>query len=118
MNDDFNTPEALAVLFELAHGINRARAQGDAAEGRLANTLKRLAARLGILQSDPEVYLRSGQGESAAGPADAEIDVLVARRDQARADRDWAEADRLRDQLADLGVVLEDAAGGTLWRRI
>ncbi len=116
MDDDFNTPEALAVLFELARGINRAREQADATEGRLANTLRLLAARLGILQSDPETYLRSGQGEMA-GPADAEIDALVVRRDKARTDRDWAEADRLRDQLAGLGVVLEDAAGGTLWRR-
>ncbi|VAW81659.1 Cysteinyl-tRNA synthetase [hydrothermal vent metagenome] len=117
MDDDFNTPEALAVLFELARGVNRAREQGDAAEAQLANTLRLLAGRLGILQSDPDTYLRSGQGESAAGPGDAEIDTLVALRDQARIDKDWAEADRLRDQLAGLGIALEDASNGTLWRR-
>lgn len=117
MDDDFNTPEALAVLFELARGVNRAREQGDAAEAQLANTLRLLAGRLGILQSDPDTYLRSGQGGSAAGPGDAEIDTLVALRDQARIDKDWAEADRLRDQLAGLGIALEDASNGTLWRR-
>jgi len=117
MDDDFNTPEVLAVLFELTRAMNRAREQGDAVAGSLAYTLKTLAGRLGLLQSDPAAYLRTGQGESADGSSDAEIDALVARRDQARADRDWAEADRLRDQLTELGIVLEDAAGGTLWRR-
>ncbi len=117
MNDDFNTPEALAVLFEVTRAMNRSREQGEAVAGKLAYTLKTLAGRLGILQSDPASYLRAGQGESADGVSDAEIDELVARRDQARVDKDWPEADRLRDQLTELGIVLEDAAGGTLWRR-
>ena len=117
MNDDFNTPEALAVLFELTRAMNRAREQGNGEAARLANTLKALAGRLGILESDPETYLRSGHSDSQQGPGDQEIDALVARREQARADRDWAEADRIRDQLSELGVVLEDASGGTLWRR-
>jgi len=117
MNDDFNTPEALAVLFELTRAMNRAREQGDGEAARLANTLRALAGRLGILQSDPETYLRSGHSDSQQGPSDQEIDALIARREQARSDRDWKEADRIRDQLTEMGVVLEDGSGGTLWRR-
>ena len=117
MNDDFNTPEALAVLFDLARAINRAREQAAAEAGRLAATLRELGGRLGILQANPEFYLRGPQGDVDSGPDDTSIDALVARRDQARADRNWAEADRIRDQLTAMGIVLEDAAGGTLWRR-
>ena len=117
MNDDFNTPEALAVLFELTRTMNRAREQGDGEPARLANTLRALAGRLGILRSDPETYLRSRHSGSQQGPSDQEIDALIARREQARADRDWGEADRIRDQLTELRVVLEDSSGGTLWRR-
>ena len=117
MNDDFNTPEALAVLFDLARALNRAREQGDAGVARLANTLHVLAGRLGILQAEPESYLRGPQGAAETGPDDAEIDALVAQREQARENRDWAESDRIRDQLAELGIVLEDGAGGTRWRR-
>ena len=117
MNDDFNTPEALAVLFELTRAMNRAREQGDSEAARLASTLQELAGRLGILQSDPETYLRSRHSDSQQGPSDQDIDALIARREQARVDRDWQEADRIRDQLNELGVVLEDGSGGTLWRR-
>jgi len=116
MNDDFNTPEALAVLFELARAINRGRDTHDDRLAGLVVTLRRLAERLGLLQSDPEVYLRGEtvQGEMAD---DALIDDLVVQRQAARERRDWAEADRLREQLTELGVELEDAADGTRWRR-
>jgi cysteinyl-tRNA synthetase len=117
MDDDFNTPEALAVLFELTRAINRSREQDVAEAARLAATLRVLSGRLGILQADPEFYLRGEQGGEDSGPDDAAIDALVAQRDQARVDRNWTEADRIRDQLTSLGVVLEDAPGGTLWRR-
>jgi cysteinyl-tRNA synthetase len=117
MDDDFNTPEALAVLFELTRAINRSREQDVAEAARLAATLRVLSGRLGILQADPEFYLRGEQGGEDSGPDDAAIDALVAQRDQARVDRNWTEADRIRDQLTALGVVLEDAPGGTLWRR-
>ena len=117
MDDDFNTPEALATLFELTRAINRVREQDAVEAARLAATLHTLGGRLGILQADPVQYLRGAQGEVDSGPDDASIDALVARRDQARADRDWAEADRIRDQLTAMGILLEDAAGGTLWRR-
>jgi len=117
MNDDFNTPEALAVLFDLARALNRAREQDSSDIARLANTLSKLAGRLGILQADPESYLRGRQEAGAEGPSDADIEALIARREQARTDRDWGEADRIRDELTGMGVVLEDGGGGTQWRR-
>lgn len=117
MNDDFNTPEALAVLFDVTRAMNRAREQGLGEASGLASTLKQLAGRLGILQSEPETYLRSQHGGAHEGPSDADIDALIAQREQARADKNWAEADRVRDELTRLGIVLEDAAGGTHWRR-
>ena len=117
MNDDFNTPEALAVLFDLTRAMNRAREQGHGEVARLATTLRVLAGRLGLLQSDPETYLRSGHSDRQQGPSDEEIEALIAQREQARADRDWQQADRIRNQLTALGVVLEDSSGGTLWRR-
>ncbi len=117
MNDDFNTPEALAVLFVLARALNRAREQDSSGIARLANTLSKLAGRLGILQADPESYLRGRLETGAEGPGDADIEALIARREQARTDRDWGEADRIRDELTGLGIVLEDGGGGTQWRR-
>ncbi len=116
MNDDFNTPEALAVLFDLARAINRSRDSGGGQLDELVATLRLLGGRLGLLQSDPETYLR---GDTAQGDAadDAMIDDLVAQRQAARERRDWAEADRLREQLTEMGIELEDAADGTRWRR-
>jgi cysteinyl-tRNA synthetase len=113
MNDDFNTPEAIAVLFDLARAVNRAREQNAPEAGRLAATLRELGGRLGLLQADPEDYL---QGASSGGD-DAEIQALVDARLQARAQRNWAEADRIRDRLTELGILLEDGADGTRWRR-
>jgi cysteinyl-tRNA synthetase len=118
MNDDFNTPEALALLFELARDINRAREQVEPKlVSRLAGELRTLGGRLGLLQADPDVYLRGEQLAAAQGPSDADIDALVAQRDAARAGKDFALADQLRDRLAELGVTLEDGASGTRWRR-
>ncbi len=117
MNDDFNTPEALAVLFDLARVLNRAREQGSRDAARLANTLSKLAGRLGILQEDPVSYLRGRQDAGAQGASDADIEVLIARREQARTDRNWGEADRIRGELTGLGIVLEDAGSSTRWRR-
>ncbi|MGE0385919.1 MAG: cysteine--tRNA ligase [Gammaproteobacteria bacterium] len=118
MDDDFNTPVAIAVLFDLVREINRVREQDPAAAASLAATLRLLAGVLGLLGADPEAFLRGGPAASESGLADGEIDALIQARAQARARRDWKQADRIRDQLAAAGVQLEDAAGGTHWRRV
>ncbi len=115
MDDDFNTPEALAVLFELAKEINRKRENAVHEATALAASLRRLGAVLGLLQDDPEAFLRQSTGD--AGADDAHIDSLVAQRDEARRTKDWANADRLRDELQLMGIVVEDGAGGSSWRR-
>ncbi len=113
MDDDLNTPEALAVLFELAKEINRLRDQDRERAARLAATLRKLGGVLGLLSQDPERFLRGGK----AGLSDEEIERLIEEREQARKRRDWATADRIRDQLKAQGIVLEDTPQGTSWRR-
>ncbi|MCB1734192.1 MAG: cysteine--tRNA ligase [Gammaproteobacteria bacterium] len=115
MDDDFNTPEALAVLFELARSVNKAKEEGRPEAAALGALLKKLAGVLGLLQGDPEAYLKGG--ESEGGLSSEQVEALIAARNQARAERNWAEADRLRDELAAARIVLEDGAGGTTWRR-
>ncbi|TCO80774.1 cysteinyl-tRNA synthetase [Plasticicumulans lactativorans] len=114
LNDDFNTPGALAVLDEVARDLNRARAEATDATraGALAATLRALGEVLGLLQADPEAFLKGGEGAD-----DAAIEALIAERALARKAKDWAESDRLRDELTRRGVVLEDTAAGTTWRR-
>ncbi len=113
MDDDFNTPEACAVLFEMAREVNRLRETDLPAAAALAARLKVLAGVLGVLQMEPDAFLQAG----AASKVDAaEVDALIAARLQARAEKNWAESDRIRDQLAAMGVVLEDGKGGTTWR--
>ncbi len=106
MNDDFGTPEAIAVLFELANEINRGRAG-------LLPQLRALGAVLGLLQRDAQSFLQSGP----AGLADGDIDARIAARLAARKAKNYAEADRIRRALEAEGVVLEDSAAGTTWRR-
>ena len=114
MDDDFNTPGAMAVLQAAARDVNRARDDGDMeAAAAQAATLRGLGAVLGLLQQDPEDWFRGGAGSLS----DEEIQALIEARRSARERRDWAEADRIRDALAADGVVLEDAAGATTWRR-
>jgi cysteinyl-tRNA synthetase len=113
MQDDFNTPGAIAVLFELVRELNRAEAPARVAV--LAATLRQLGGVLGLLQDDPQAFLKGGAvGE---GPSDADIDALVQARLDARNARDFARADAIRAELTDAGIVLEDGAGGTTWRR-
>jgi len=117
MDDDFNTAEAFAVLMDIVKEINRLKAESESDLGtvnQLGALLVRLGSVLGILQRTPEAFLRRGMDESV----DANhIEALIAARKQARADKNWAEADRIRDELAALHVVVEDgASGGSGWR--
>jgi cysteinyl-tRNA synthetase len=116
MDDDFNTPEALAVLFDLAREINRVRAEDESRAAGLGAELRRLGGILGILQDDAESYLRGGAAPGD-GLTDDAIETMIQQRLDARASKDWAEADRIRDQLKDQGVLLEDGPQGTTWRR-
>ena len=114
MQDDFNTPEALATLFELVREINRVRAEDETAAAALAALLRQLGDLIGILQSDAESYLRGG---ASANDGDAEIDALVAQRNEAKANKEWSTADEIRNKLQEMGIVLEDGPSGTTWRR-
>ena len=116
MDDDFNTPGALAVLFDLVREINRVRGEDRQAAAALAADLRDLGGILGILQDEPERYLRGGD-VSQEGSDDAEIEALIAQRTQAKRDRNWVEADRIREKLAARNIVLEDGPQGTTWRR-
>jgi cysteinyl-tRNA synthetase len=108
MDDDFNTPEAVAVLFELANEVNRSRSR------ELARLLQALGALLGLLERDPVDYLQSGDGSDISAE---QIEVRIIARRAARKDKNFAEADRIRDELLSMGVVLEDGSDGTTWRR-
>ncbi|MDE2294942.1 MAG: cysteine--tRNA ligase [Gammaproteobacteria bacterium] len=117
MDDDFNTPEAFAVLQGVARDLNSAKASGrskEAADG--AATLRALGGMLGLLQQDPVAFSKRGAGAPVLD--DSAIDALVAARRAARVAKNYAEGDRIRDQLAAAGVVIEDKPGGvTRWRR-
>jgi cysteinyl-tRNA synthetase len=104
MNDDFNTPAALAVLFDLANEANRARSGAASAQ------IKQLAATLGFLQQAPQAWLQGG-----ASLDEATIQARIAARSQAKRNKNFAEADRIRDELLAQGIVLKDSAQGTTW---
>lgn len=109
MDDDFNTPEAVAVLHELARDINRLKDQRDPQAVVHAAILRKLAARLGLLQQTAEQFFQGGMDAT-------HIDALVKAREQARQGKDWARADAIRAQLLAEGIVLEDTAEGIKWR--
>lgn len=114
MDDDFNTPEAYSVLFEIVRDINRARETDMSQASALGAVLRHIGGILGILQQDPSAYLKGG----ASGDDETQkIEELIAKRAEAKKNRDWATADAVRNQLSEMGVILEDKAGSTTWRR-
>ena len=121
---------ALAVLFDLVREINRVRVQDESAAAGLGAELRLMSGVLGILQGDSEAYLKNDiqapvalitvtghAGVVTVGPSQERIEVLITQRLAARKAKQWGEADRIRDELAAAGIVLEDGAGGTTWRR-
>ena len=115
MADDFNTPEALAVLFEVVRALNKT--QDAAQRAARAAQLRQLGGVLGLLAAQPQEFLRGGAGQAGDDEESARIDAMVSVREQARQAKDFARADALRDELTAMGILLEDGAGGTRWRR-
>ncbi|MCL7721807.1 cysteine--tRNA ligase [Actinobacillus pleuropneumoniae] len=113
MGDDFNTPGALAVLFEVAREVNKLKTEDMAKANGLAVRLKELAGVLGLLYQDPEAFL---QGD-ADNDEVAEIEALIKQRNEAKAAKNWAVADEVRDKLKAMNIVLEDTPNGTTWRK-
>jgi cysteinyl-tRNA synthetase len=113
MDDDFNTPEALSVMFELAKELNKEKLSDVNKASDIAGVMVKLGEVLGILQTPPEQFFQSGQGDEVE-----EIEQLIAKRNQARTDKDWTAADEARDALTAMGITLEDSEGKTTWRKI
>jgi len=113
MDDDFNTPQALAVLFELAKDLNVAKDEDSQLASTLAGTLKTLGGIIGLLQLDPASFLQGQNDDDEV----AVIEALIVQRNQARVDKNWALADEARDKLNEMKIILEDSAGKTTWRK-
>ena len=113
MNDDFNTPEALAVLFDLVKEINRLKTTEHAKAVTNAHLLVEMANVLGLLHQDANEFLQGDENQDEV----VQIEALIKQRNDARANKDWASADDARDKLAALNIVLEDGANGTTWRK-
>ena len=117
MDDDFNTPMAISVLFEIARECNKEKSNDADKALQYAQQLKQLGSLLGLLQRDAEDFLQSSGSHDDSSLSAEQIEQLIQQRNEARANKDFAEADRIRDELSNNGVVLEDGAGGTTWRR-
>ncbi|PIW60339.1 cysteine--tRNA ligase [Shewanella sp. CG12_big_fil_rev_8_21_14_0_65_47_15] len=113
MDDDFNTPEAYSVLFDMVREINRLKLTDMAQASALAVAMKQLADVLGLLSQDPDAFFK---GEGSDDEV-AEIEALIVERNRARSEKDWPAADVARNRLNELGVVLEDGPSGTTWRK-
>lgn len=114
MNDDFNTPNAISVLFEMAREINRLKNEDKLLADGLAARLRELAGILGLLEQDPEDFLQAGSDDAEI----AKIEALIKQRNDARQAKDWARADAARNELTTMGVILEDGSNGTMWRKM
>jgi cysteinyl-tRNA synthetase len=113
MNDDLNTPKAIAALFDIAREINRLRDTGELNRAaRLAVQLRQLGDILGLLQKKPRDFLQA----NVSNDQTKQIEKLIAERNLARKNRTWQAADQIRDQLTALGIELEDTEQGTIWR--
>lgn len=113
MDDDFNTPQAIAVLFEIAKELNVVKDNNTEQAIKLAATLKTLGGVIGLLQLDPSAFLQGQNDDDEV----AVIEALIVQRNQARVDKNWALADDARDKLNAMNIVLEDSAGKTTWRK-
>jgi cysteinyl-tRNA synthetase len=113
MDDDFNTPEALAVLFDMVREINRLKEAGHTRKASgIAAGLKQLTGLLGILNEDPTDFLRGDTADLDV----AKIEALIAERKQARSDKNWSRADEIRDELTKMKIVILDSKEGATWR--
>jgi cysteinyl-tRNA synthetase len=117
MNDDFNTPKAISLLHELARELNRSTDKSSNEATELSITLKHLGSVLGLIQGEPQSFLQAKTDDNETGLDADEIENLIQQRNTARAEKDFARADQIRDQLSDMNISLEDAADGTIWRR-
>ena len=113
MDDDFNTPNALSVLFEMARELNKLKTEDATKANGLAARLCQLGNILGLLESDPETFLQAGSNDVEI----IQIEALIKQRNEARAAKDWATADAARNALSAMGIVLEDGPNGTTWRK-
>lgn len=113
MDDDFNTPGALAVLFEIARELNKLKTEDMAKANGLAVRLKELAGVLGLLEQNPDAFLKGDANDDET----AEIEALIKQRNEAKAAKNWAVADEVRDKLKAMNIVLEDTPNGTIWRK-
>ena len=114
MDDDFNTPEALAVMFELAREVNRAKQEQPYEAAKLGNQLKALGSILGLLQQVPQTFLKGTQ-QQGMPLSESEIEAKIAQRIEAKTNKNFAQADAIRDELAALGIILKDSREGTSW---
>lgn len=120
MDDDFNTPVALSVIFDLARELNKVKENDREKAGQLAATLKYLGSLLGLLQDDPDTFLKGramAGSDAGSGLSDGQIEQQIQARLDAKKAKNWALADQIRDELKQQGVILEDVPGGTNWRR-
>jgi cysteinyl-tRNA synthetase len=120
MDDDFNTPVALSVIFDLARELNKVKENDREKAGQLGATLKYLGGLLGLLQDDPDTFLKGramAGSDTGSGLSDDQIEQQIQARLDAKKAKNWALADQIRDELKQQGVILEDVPGGTNWRR-